>query len=81
MTKISLEDIDNFKEESILDRIDKLEKIILAKRKKMPEFLLLDRMSYEQLKYERGIIENIDQYHGYTIGVVFSDFDEIIRFV
>lgn len=83
MSRIALEEIDDdfYSDDSIVDKIDKLEKKVLKQEKVMPEFLLLDRMSYEQLLYERGIKEKIDQYHGYTVAVINRDFDEIIRFI
>lgn len=67
--------------ESVMDKIDNLEKSTLRKLKRAPEFLMLDFVTYNQLKYERGTHEEIPEYHGYTVGVIFSAFEEIIRFV
>lgn len=67
--------------ESVMDKIDKLEKAILSRAKAAPEFLLLDVVSYDQLKYERGFNGEIHEYHGYTVGVIFTSFEEVIRFI
>lgn len=68
--------------ESILDKIDSIERRVLNNSKLAPEYLLLDKMSYEQLLYERGIKDNIGMYHGYILAVVQNeDFEEIIRFI
>lgn len=73
---------EDFNIDSILDKIDNIERLTLQNARMAPEYLILDKMSYEQLLYERGIRDNIGMYHGYTVAVVQSeDFNEIIRFI
>ena len=76
-----IEDITN-----ILDKIDIEERKMLrdnAKLKKpASDYLILDKISYNALKYERGIGEDteMNEYHGYTISVV-DKYEEHIRFI
>ncbi len=76
-----IEDITN-----ILDKIDIEERKMLRENAKLrtgaSEYLILDKISYNALKYERGINEDseMSEYHGYTISVV-DKYEEYIRFV
>ena len=71
---------------NILDKIDIKEKEMLKEnaglKRSASEFLILDRISYNALKYERGLGEDreMDEYHGYIITVV-DKYEEYIRFV
>lgn len=66
--------------ESILDKIDLAEKEYNQNNNKAAEYLILDRMSYRQLLYERNI-SVITKYHGYVVAVIKTDYEEIIRFI
>lgn len=66
--------------ESILDKIDLAEKEYNQNNNKAAEYLILDRMSYRQLLYERNI-PVITRYHGYVVAVIKTDYEEIIRFI
>jgi hypothetical protein len=70
---------------SILDEIDIAERQMLHEknRKKAAEILILDRLSYDALKYELGYSSKnkIDIYHGYKITITDSEFEKCIRFV
>jgi hypothetical protein len=75
-----MSNIDTDYTESVLDKIDLIEKEYLNTHNKAAEYLILDRISYRQLLYERNT-PVIVQYHGYTIATVKDDFDEVIRFI
>lgn len=71
---------------NILDKIDMEEKEMLkrnaAKKQSAAEYLILDRASYIQLKYERGLTEDspMTEYHGYNISIV-DNYEECIKFI
>ena len=71
---------------NILDKIDIKEREMLkdkaALKQPASDFLVLDRISYNALKYERGLGEEreMEEYHGYIITVV-DKYEEYIRFV
>lgn len=71
---------------NILDKIDIKEREMLkenaALKRPASDFLVLDRISYNALKYERGLGEEreMEEYHGYIITVV-DKYEEYIRFV
>jgi len=71
---------------NILDKIDLEEKKMLkdnaTSKRPAADFLILDKMSYNALKYERGIPEDLEmeEYHGYMISVM-DRYEEYIRFV
>jgi len=73
--------------ESILDKIDILERKMINDRARtngvMAEFIILDILSYENLKYERGLKQddNLNEYHGYEVAVKLTEVEEYIRFV
>ena len=74
-----------FDDTNILDEIDIKEKEMLNEkgRKVAAEFLVLDPLSYDALKYEVGYRSNekIDIYHGYKITITDSEFEKCIRFI
>lgn len=71
---------------NILDKIDIKEREMLKEnatlKRPASDFLVLDRISYNALKYERGLGEEreMEEYHGYIITVV-DKYEEYIRFV
>lgn len=73
--------------DSILDKIDFLEREMIdecvRRGKNMAEFLILDIISYDNLKYERGLKQddNLTEYHGYEVCVKYNELEEYIRFV
>lgn len=74
-------------DDSVLDKIDIAERMMINERAKtsgkIAEFLILDILSYENLKYERGLKQedNLTEYHGYEVCVKYNELEEYIRFI
>lgn len=69
---------------SILDEIDIKEKKMLNDgREVAAEYIMLDPISYDALRFELGYTsdETIERYHGYTVTVTHSELDKCVRFV